>query len=160
MSTSAGLKAVTRRWRSLVNRPFPDAAPAQAALLSSRSHVVDSSPSVFSCHRSTRGLLLDVEELTGEFPGAHWPRRPGEFTPRDLPGVLVLVRPSQPAQRTDSPSHPAHRLCSAGMPALSRTSAREERMFHSLSSKRMIAMIVAVVVGMGCAASRQPPVQA
>ena len=33
-------------------------------------------------------------------------------------------------------------------------------MFHSLSSKRMIAMIVAVVVGMGCAASRQPPVQA
>ena len=34
-------------------------------------------------------------------------------------------------------------------------------MFHSLSSKRMIAMVVAVVVGMGCAAaSRQPPVQA
>jgi hypothetical protein len=34
-------------------------------------------------------------------------------------------------------------------------------MFHSPSNKRMIAMVVAVVVGMGCAAaSRQPPVQA
>ncbi len=34
-------------------------------------------------------------------------------------------------------------------------------MFHSPSNKRMIALVVAVVVGMGCAAaSRQPPVQA